>query len=83
MYDEDVQYLKDCLAAGLIVWLWLDSGYTQIIRIVDGIQRHEEEGPCGYLSIGLGQYVAFDAADPDEIKVTSPFITKFPSLSKD
>ncbi len=81
MYEEDVEYLKSCLAAGLLVWWMGNNGYVRVTAIHDELLSHEEEGPCGILQTPRFQYIALDSVDNADITVTSPAITKFPSES--
>jgi hypothetical protein len=75
MNEDQVQHLKNCLAAGLLVWWWNGDGWL-IVSCSANDRRCEREddsepGPVAYLNDGEGGYAALDADDRNDFMVTS------------
>jgi hypothetical protein len=89
---KDVEYLKNCLVAGLLVWIHL-KGWQQVDRIstlnsepsvegsdvvLDDPQTFNPPGEVAYL-LNRSGYAALYNVDLTDIMVTSSDIARFPS----
>jgi hypothetical protein len=77
MNETEVNYLKSCLAAGLLVWWRGGNGWLLVTAVTDsrkGVNKEDSEpGPVAYLEDG---YLALDATDQNDLMVTTPNLWK-------
>ncbi len=78
MEDEEIEYLKACLAVGLLVLLRTDIGspepgaltkYTSAYQIVTGVGERDDE-PVAYFG-DMGYYAALWVTTMDEFIIAS------------
>lgn len=78
MNERDLNYLKSCLAAGLLVY-WIKS-CGKLILITTFGTHPEESGPVGFIDDGPGfHYIAMDNVCHEDIQVMAN-VTKWPSV---
>ena len=85
MDDADIEYLKACMAQGMIVWICqADGKWARVISIGPAPKPKDPDDvpePCdvAYISHRLGFYCALAAVGIEDVIVTSGNVANWPS----
>ncbi len=71
MSDKNINYMIDCLKAGLLIW-WVMNNQ----RVFYIAPHPDEPSLCAFLG-GVGGYLALYNAAPEDFIITSPDIARW------